>query len=467
MSNVDAAWLGMDEPQNLMMITAVLWFAGAADHERLRKVLAARLLERYPKLSQRAMPSASPLEQPVWADDPAFDLDDHIERLELAAPGGETELADLVGHLLSRPLDMRHSPWQFHVVDGCEGRSVVIVRLHHCLADGIALASVLLSLTDDLPDRPPHEPVEADGSLPLRRSARRPGLVQRVGTGAAEVLDPAGLAASWLLLRPAQALRAVRFAGEVVRTVVRVLTFSRDPRTRLHGRLGVAKRAAWTRPLDLEQVKAVARATGATINDVLMAAVSGALRRYLLAHGDRAHDLRVFVPVNLRPPGQEVPPDLGNRFGLVFIRLPVALPGALARVRAVHREMRALKASTEAAAIFAVLSILGALPAWAHGFAVRILGSKSTAVVTNVPGPRQRVFLAGTPLERIVYWVPTAGSIGLGVSIFSYAGAVTVGIAADAGLVAEPRLLATAVEEEIAELVRCAAPDPAALPDST
>lgn len=452
MSNVDAAWLGMDAPQNLMMITAVLWFAGPADHDRLRRVVAARMLERYPKFSQRPVPSVNPLEQPVWADDPAFDLDDHIERLELAAPGGETELAALVGRLLSRPLDMRHSPWQFHVVDGCEGRSVIIARLHHCLADGIALASVLLSLTDDSPDPPAGQASRESDPGSGRRSARRPGLVRRVGTGAAEVLDPAGLATSWPLLRPAQAWRALRFGVDVVRTVVRVLTFTRDPRTRLHGRLGVAKRAAWTRPQDLEEIKAVARVTGATVNDVLMAAVSGALRRYLLAHGDRVHDLRVFVPVNLRPPGQAVPAELGNRFGLVFLRLPVALSGSLARVQAVHEEMRALKGSTQASAIFAVLSLLGALPAWVHGLGIRVLGSKSTAVVTNVPGPKQRVFLAGTPLERIVFWVPSAGSIGLGVSIFSYAGTITVGVAADAGLVADPRLLAAAVEDELDEL---------------
>jgi WS/DGAT/MGAT family acyltransferase len=266
------------------------------------------------------------------------------------------------------------------------------------------------------------------------------------------VFTVVGLAVTRLLLTPRQAVAAVRYGVAVVSTTLRILAFSRDPRTRFRGRLGVRKGAAWTRPHSLRAVKDIAAALGVTVNDVLLAATAGALRRYLLAYGDRAHDLRVFVPVNLRPLDQPVSADLGNRFGLVFLRLPVAEPDPVARVRAVHERMRPVKASYEAAATFAILSILGALPAWAHMLAVRILGSKSTAIVTNVPGPRQQVFLAGSPLDGVVFWVPQAGSVSLGVSIFSYSDTVTVGVAADSGLVADPQMLADAVEAELAEL---------------
>lgn len=450
MSNVDAAWLGMDEPENLMMITAVLWFAEPVDWDRLHDVVGVRLLKRYPKFSQRAVPSTTPFEQPVWEDDPAFDLADHVERVTLATPGDGAQLAALASRLMSRPLDMRHSPWQIHLVDGYGDGAAVIARLHHCIADGIALGSVLLSLTDDSPDERAD-----DGAEPARRnrrSARRPGLVNRVVTGVTEVFTVVGLAVTRLLLTPRQAVAAVRYGVAVVSTTLRILAFSRDPRTRFRGRLGVRKGAAWTRPHSLRAVKDIAAALGVTVNDVLLAATAGALRSYLLAYGDRAHDLRVFVPVNLRPLDQPVSADLGNRFGLVFLRLPVAEPDPVARVRAVHERMRPVKASYEAAATFAILSILGALPAWAHMLAVRILGSKSTAIVTNVPGPRQQVFLAGSPLDGVVFWVPQAGSVSLGVSIFSYSDTVTVGVAADSGLVADPQMLADAVEAELAEL---------------
>ncbi|HEU4913735.1 MAG TPA: wax ester/triacylglycerol synthase domain-containing protein, partial [Actinomycetes bacterium] len=159
MSNVDAAWLGMDSPDNLMMVTAVLHLDEAVDRERLAQVIEHRLLSRFPKFSMRPLPSGSPFEQPVWTADPEFDLDRHV--LEAGSCADDKEVAELVSDLLSRPLDMRHSPWQFHLVDrpsrweGGRPKSAVVARLHHCLADGIALASVLLSLTDDHPDVPP------------------------------------------------------------------------------------------------------------------------------------------------------------------------------------------------------------------------------------------------------------------------------------------------------------------------
>ena len=126
-----------------------------------------------------------------------------------------------------------------------------------------------------------------------------------------------------------------------------------------------------------------------------------------------------------------MPLDAGQPFGIVFVRLPVSEPDPVARVRAVRERMGRVKAGAQAASTFAILAIVGALPSWAHRLAVRVLGAKSSAVVTNVPGPREPVFLAGARLERLVFWVPQAGTIGLGVSILSYAGDVTVGVAAD------------------------------------
>jgi WS/DGAT/MGAT family acyltransferase len=255
-------------------------------------------------------------------------------------------------------------------------------------------------------------------------------------------------------MRPVRrAWTALRFGVEVVGTGLRIVFAARDPRTRLSGRLGTRKRAAWTRELDLGDVKAIARRLGVTVNDVLLSVTAGALRRHLMQHGGRAHDLRVFVPVNLRPAGQPVPTSLGNRFGLVFVRLPISVADPVERARAVHDRMSQVKGTPQAAATFAILSIVGALPSWGHRLAVRVLGAKSSAIVTNVPGPRDVVLLAGSPLTRVVFWVPQAGAVGLGISIFSYAGRVTVGVAADCNVVADPREITTAVEAELDELV--------------
>jgi diacylglycerol O-acyltransferase / wax synthase len=453
MSNVDAAWLGMDSPDNLMMVTAVLRLDRPVDRERLLDVLARRLVERYPKFRLRPLPSGSPFEQPVWADDPEFTLDRHL--VDAGQVADDDGLAAVVSRLLSTPLDMHHSPWQFHVVlvpaaaGGGRAASALVARLHHCIADGIALASVLLSLTDDDPDAVADEVVtDRDGPDP-----RRPGIKTRLTAGSHDLVPVAGVDP----LAPRslrQALDAVVFGWRVLRTGVGLLLATRDPRTRLAGRLGTDKVAAWSRPLDLGVVKRVAAALGATVNDVLLAVTAGALRRHLAAHGDVQHDLRVFVPVDLRPRGEPVPATLGNRFGIVFVKLPLSVADPVARVRAVHDRMAAVKAGAQAASTFAIVAVVGALPSWAHRLAVRVLGAKSTAIVTNVPGPTAPVYLAGGRLVRLTFWVPQAGSVGLGVSILSYAGDVTIGVAADRNLVPDPRVLVAAVEDELADLVR-------------
>ena len=451
MSNVDAAWLGMDAPDNLMMVTAVLWLDAPLDRDRLTEVLGHRLLARYPTFGMRPVPSGSPFEQPVWTDDPAFDLGRHV--LDAGSVADDDELAGLVSRLLGTPLDMRHSPWQFHLVslpdlDGRGPTSAMVARLHHCIADGIALASVLLSLTDDDPDTAPDAPAPAVG-----RDPQRPGLRARLTAGSQDLLPVAGV--DPLRVRSLrQAARSLRFGWQVVRTGLGLLFANRDPRTRLSGRLGTAKVAAWSQPIDLAVVKRVGAALGVTVNDVLLAVTAGALRRHLLEHGDAPHDLRVFVPVDLRQRDEPVPVTLGNRFGIVFARLPVSVPDPLDRVRAVHQRMGLVKAGPQAASTFALLAIVGALPSWGHRLAVRILGAKSSAIVTNVPGPRRPVYLAGARLVRLTFWVPQAGSVGLGVSLLSYAGELSIGIAADRNLVPEPARLVAGAQAELAELAR-------------
>gem|GEM_PF-533384 len=453
MSNVDAAWLGMDAPDNLMMVTGVLWLDGPVDRERLVEVVGKRLLAPYPKFSMRALPTRTPFEQPVWTDDPDFDLDRHL--VDGGECAGDDGLAALVSDLLGRPLDMTRPPWQLQVVtvqDAAGPRTAVVARLHHCIADGIALAGVLLSLTDDQPETALEQvPVQVPAATTDLRDPRRPGLVRRVADGSQDVAEVTGVDVLPHGIR--QAAGAVRFGWRVVVTGLSLVFASRDPRTRLSAKIGIRKVAAWCDPIDLRLVKRLAAALGVTVNDVLLAATAGALRSHLLAHGDRPHDLRIFVPVDLRPRGEPVPASLGNRFGLVFLRLPVAEPDVVARVRAVHDRMGRVKGAAQAASTFALLTVIGALPSWGHRLAVRLLGSKSSAVVTNVPGPRQPVWLADSRVTRVVFWVPQAGSVGLGVSILSYAGDVTVGVAADHNLVPDPGQLTAAVRAEVDALV--------------
>ncbi|MCY1016725.1 WS/DGAT/MGAT family O-acyltransferase [Pyxidicoccus sp. MSG2] len=447
MASVDALWFHMEEPANLMMITAVLWFEGRLDFERLRAVVRERLVERYPRFRQRVV--LGRLAAPYWEDMAGLDLDAHLPRLTVPAPGDRAALETLVGQWMSTPLERSRPLWQFHVLEGADGGDVLLCRLHHCLADGIALARVLLTLTDT-------EGAEQGVAAELRepRRASSSGLARwmrgaRLVAGTARTVLKKG---AELAAEPILAGDLVRQGARGAAALGKLLVIPPDPHTPLRGPLGTEKLAAWSDPVPLEQVKAVGRALGGTVNDVLLTAVTGALRRYLEARQAPTEDVHALVPVNLRPLDEPVPRELGNRFGVVFLRLPVHLAEPQRRLRELARRMGQVKQSPEAVLTFGALEVLGYAPAAVERAMVDAFGSKATLVATNVPGPREAVSVAGTKLGGLTFWVPQAGHLGLGVSLFSYAGQVTVGVAADAARMPDPHALIRAFHEEMAAL---------------
>ena len=194
----------------------------------------------------------------------------------------------------------------------------------------------------------------------------------------------------------------------------------------------------------------------ATINDVLVPAVAGALRRYLLEQGDpaRSGDMRAMVPVNLRDPKAGI--KLGNQFALVYLNLPVSIAEPSGRLLAVKHQMDVLKSSPEPMIVYQLLNIIGLLPGAIAGEVTTWFSTKASAVLTNVPGPRQTLYFAGKALKRIMFWVPQSGEIGLGISIISYDGKVTLGIVADEGLVSNPEAILQAFQAEFTQLAEFA-----------
>ena len=433
LSPVDAAWLRMEDPTNLMMVTGLLVFDARVDPRRLRTTLERRLLP-IDRFRQRVHESALGIALPQWEEDGNFDLDAHLHRVAVPAPGDQATLQALVGDLMSTPLDMSKPLWQLHLVEGLRGGgSAILVRIHHCVADGIALVRVLLSLTDSTP--------RTYRRLPLRPGTSgdtQPGFTLPLAEITGALRDP---------LRVME-LAQMGISGAA--TLQRLVTLPADPPTVLKGRLGVTKRAAWSSNLPLEAIKDAGRRTGGTVNDVLIAAVTGAIRRYLLERGEDVAglEIRAAVPVNLR--SLEGPVELGNQFGLVFLPLPVGVEDPVDRLSELKRRMDEIKGTPEAMVAFGVLNAIGLVPSRLHGNLVEFFGGKATAVMTNVPGPREPLFLAGRKITNIMFWVPQSGRLGLGVSILSYAGSVMVGIAADAGLVPDPEKLVSEFEAELA-----------------
>jgi diacylglycerol O-acyltransferase / wax synthase len=454
MSKVDTAWLRMDCEHNLMMIVGVWTLRPAITYQALCERVQRQLLP-YARFRQKVV------EDPTgasWVEDRAFDLARHVvrERLRARRGGEQAALQARVGELAMQPLDRRHPLWQMQLVEDYDGGSALIVRIHHCIADGIALIAVMMSLVDG-------------GATPPQRQARQApdgaeewiahSLVKPIAEAAVRALDAAGDGAvkSLRLLADPQAglagtLDLARLAYQVLADAGALLTMPDDSRTRLKGRPAGRKRVAWCHPLPLDEVKAVGKALDCSVNDVLLSCVAGAIGQYLRDCGDdvQGQEIRAMVPVNLRPLAEAH--KLGNRFGLVPLVLPIGIDNPVERVYQVRRRMNALKGSTQPLLAFLVLTVSGLLVKPAQDAILNLFGRKTTAVMTNVPGPREKLRFLGSTLEQTMFWVPQSGDIGLGVSILSYGGGVQFGVITDAGLCPQPQQIIDRFEPEFAKL---------------
>jgi diacylglycerol O-acyltransferase / wax synthase len=447
LSPVDHAWLRMDRPTNLMMINGVLVIEGTLDRERLREVLEQRILA-LPRFRQRIVRRGR---RPCWEDDPDFDLDAHLHWTRLPDPGADAQLGELVSGLVGTPLDPRRPLWSFHVVENYLGGTVFYARVHHCIGDGVGLMFVLLSLTDLVA-----EPRATDTQNPFTSMLRErsPALLEEACQVAEQVM-PEGMR---LLMASAEAYGSLSWWLKALASTAalgRLIAILPDPRTVFRGPLKVEKQVAWTDPIAVEDVKKIGKALGGTINDVLLTAVAGAMGRYLEKRGDRRRprlNFRAAMPVNLRAIDKMA--DMGNEFGLVFLSLPVGIADPVERLRELRKRAYALRKSAEPLVVYWLLKMMGILPRWFHSLVVAIFGAKATAVMTNMPGPKQQLYLAGRPIRDIFFWVPQTGSVGLGFAICSYNGRIRVGIGTDAGLVPDPVKIVEEFHAEIEEMRR-------------
>ena len=417
LSHVDAAWLRMDDPTNTMVITNLITFDEPIEFGAIEALFRDRVL-RERRFRQRVV--AARLETPHWEDVADVDLKWHLHRVALPDPGGDAELHDLVSELGSTPLSRDQPLWQAHVVERYRGGGALVVRLHHCIGDGVALVSMLLGLTDE---------------------------------GHAMVTPEVGL----LPERPERLVDQVRLFGSQAATLGRLLLLSSDPPGPLKGPLGPRKRLVCSRPVPLALVKAIVAAVGGTVNDVLVGALAGAFRRYLAQRGAPlpAREPRAMVPMYIR--GRTEGGELGNHFGLVFLQLPLDTEDPQARVRVTRERMDAIKKSPEAQVSLGVLAGLGVAADEIEQIAIDLFTRKATVMITNVAGPPSPLHLIGKSVSSMVVWAPVSGHLGVGISFLSYAGAVRVAVKSDAGLVPDPERLLEAFDAELDALRQIAA----------
>ncbi len=458
MSGADLAWLRMERPTNPMMVVAVLILGGRLQRRTLRSLLQERLL-RFERFRELPVHDAFGTH---WQTARDFDLDAHLQCVRLPPRAGQEQLEAEAGKLASKQLDPRRPLWQIHLVERYRRGSAIIARFHHCYADGIALMRVLLSLTDSAPvaSRVDANTARDDGSS---RESSPPALLEPLtglfGSAALTLRDvsqsAAGLVGASLnmLAHPDRAAALAQQVATASSELANITLLPPDPKTPLKRRLSGHKQVAWARPLPLREVKTVAQALGCTINDVLLATAAGALGSHLRQRGiaTDAMTLRALVPVNLRPTSEQ--PRLGNEFGLVFASLPVGEPNPVARLYAVHFDMERLKHSSQAVVALWLLTALGMVPGIIEDRAIELFTSKASVVVSNVPGPRQPLYLAGARIEEQFFWVPQAGHIGVGISLLTYDDRVHFGVVADRNLIPAPREVARRFPQEFEKLL--------------
>jgi WS/DGAT/MGAT family acyltransferase len=453
LSGVDNAWLRMDQPNNRMVIHGLLNFSEPVDTARLRAKLDEDL-EPFARFKQKVIDYDSPSGRAKWAIDDSFSYERHVVEHRLEEPADKQALQRYVGELMGEGLSYDRPLWQIYVVNNLDSGSAVIVQIHHAIADGFALVYLMLALADE----------GAEIELPIGEPPQLPkdrDQFERAMDGLQEPWETALNLTTSLVSESRRAManpkimkQFMGMGGKVAGALGRLLAMSPEADTSMLGELSTEKVAAWSEGLPLDSLKAVARELGGTLNDILLTALTGAIRRYLLENDEEVAglNLRSIVPVNLRPLEKRTA-SLGNNFGLVFLELPVGIDAPKARMEELIRRMNELKKSPEAFVTYATLQSIGHLPEQAQDAIIGLFRGKATFIITNVPGPRSKVPFTGQPIEDLMFWVPQSQGVGVGLSIFSYNGQVRIGVTGDANLIPEPEKLVTAFHDEVHALI--------------
>ncbi|HSC02215.1 MAG TPA: wax ester/triacylglycerol synthase family O-acyltransferase [Solirubrobacteraceae bacterium] len=464
LTGLDSSFLHLERDSAHMHVAGCSVFAGEPPgHDELIEAIESRL-HLVPRYRQRL--AFVPLGQgrPVWVDDPHFKVRYHVRHTALPRPGSDAELKRLAGRVFSQALDRSRPLWELWLVEGLAGgRFAVLSKTHHALVDGVSGVDIATVLFDTSPEPIPVAPPEHDW-------VARP------------LPSPAQLLADALLERatvPGEVARGVRSTLRGPRAVVTRLGralghvgalawtgLQAAPPSPFNVRIGPHRRFTWVQA-DLGQFKAIKNSLGGTVNDVVLAAVAGALGSYMRAHGESADvELRAMVPVSIRADVERG--ALGNRVAAMWAGLPVGITDPVARLHRVSEEMRGVKQSGQAVGAEILTHLSGFAPPTIMSQAARLQARQRlfNLVVTNVPGPQFPLYLLGRELQAIYPMVPLAENTALGIAILSYNGQLNFGLVADYDALADVEVLADELRASIDELAEAAgAPAPSPPPE--
>ena len=447
---LDASFLYIENESSHAHTACVLVFDGPMPgYEQLLDHIEARL-HLVPRYRQRL--AWVPLSQgrPRWVDDPAFDLRFHVRQTGLPSPGTEAELQVLAGRVFSQPLRRDRPLWETWLVEGLSGgRFALLSKTHHALVDGVSGLDILSVLF--APEEERHEKAWRARSTPSGLSMLVEALAERA-TAPAE------------LVRSARALvrQPRRIATQLVQTAVGAGALARAglspaPTSPYNTQIGPDRRFTWVRA-SLNDLKQIKNSLGGTVNDVVLATVTGALRRHLQRRGERIDglELKAFVPVSVRSDDQRG--TLGNQVSGMIVALPVSCTDPVQCLRTISEKMDSVKSSGQAVGAQALTELSGFAPPTLIHQGARLASRQRLVnlVVTNVPGPQFPLEMAGRELQDMFPMVPLGANLALGVAIVSYNGTMNFGLVGDFQALPDLEDLAGDVTEALAELARAA-----------
>jgi diacylglycerol O-acyltransferase len=460
MSPLDASFLHIEGANNHMHIGSVAMFEGPPPaYDQIVAMVEAKL-PLVPRYRQKVRFVPLGLSRPEWVEDPHFNLHYHVRHTAMPSPGSEEQLRRLVGRLMSQQLDRSKPLWEMWVAEGLgEGRWSLISKLHHCMVDGVSGTDLLTVMLDH-----EREPTEAPVSDPWH---------PRPEPGEARLLAQAALdrlTSPYEVLRSVRALTRAprRAAGEASETVRGLVTMRslirRTQRSTLNGPIGPHRRWAWARSR-LSDVKVIRGAVGGTVNDVVLTVITTGFRELLLSRGEpvEGRHVRTMVPVSVRRADERG--TYNNRVSAMFAKLPVGIADPVERLHAIRTQMEGLKESKQAVAGEVLTSLSGFAPPLLLGLgtrlAVRIPQRNVNTVTTNVPGPQQPLYAAGRRMLEAFPYVPLAGTVRVGIAIFSYDGALNFGVTGDYDTAPDIDVLCRGIEDGVQELLDAAGERPA------
>ena len=428
LSPADAVWYLGETEQNPMVISTVLWLDGPLDVGLLRQRVAERVLERHPVFRSRIVPSRIPGRLPRWEDDDP-DLDVHIRIVDLPPPGDHALLEARCSLERSTPLVRDRPLWTSTVYRGYRGDGTAIhTRVHHSLGDGIAFMRLFLTLCDE------YSPDDIALREPPTLAERAHDLGRRAATLASDLLPPTRLLAE---------------VGSAARWTARIVLPDLVQPNILHGVPHGTKRMSWDpEGAPVERLKDVGAQVGATVNEVLLTIVTGALHRYLVERDALVDEVLVMVPVALRDPSAPLPRHLGNRIGVVPVHLPVGATEPAERLAQVQAQMEELKGSPAPAISYLALAFSSLTTPPIGRSLHRINQLRSTGVLTNVPGPSEQLHLGGVRVLGTVGWGGLTGDLNLSGSFISLGGRVFPGLVTDTAITDDPDRLLDHVRAE-------------------